>query len=173
MKILPITTCAIAALAMAGCVVSPPPRNYGGGYNSNGYDRGYNGGYNNGYNDGYNANAACADCGVVTRINVVASGRAAAPGAGAVLGGLVGAVIGHETSAHTQGSSGNQNVMSVVGAAAGAIAGNQIQQNVTGDSYDIQVQMDDGRVIMVNQKDLGGVRENSYVNIVNGRVVAR
>ena len=49
----------------------------------------------------------------------------------------------------------------------------KIQQNVTGNSYDIQVRMDDGRVIVVNQKELGGVRENTYVRVVNGRVVLR
>ncbi|MNO04734.1 hypothetical protein D3C81_2258640 [compost metagenome] len=61
----------------------------------------------------------------------------------------------------------------MAGAVGGALAGNKIQQNVTGNSYDIQVRMDDGRVIMVNQKDLGGIRENTYVRVVNGRVVLR
>ena len=40
-------------------------------------------------------------------------------------------------------------------------------------SYDVQVRMDDGRVIMVNQRDLAGVRENAYVRVVNGKVVLR
>ena len=33
--------------------------------------------------------------------------------------------------------------------------------------------MDDGRVVVVNQKDLNGIRESSYVRVVNGRVVPR
>ena len=61
----------------------------------------------------------------------------------------------------------------VAGAAAGALAGNAIQNNVTSESYDVQVRMDDGRVIMVNQRDLAGVRENAYVRVVNGKVVLR
>ncbi|MCW4454055.1 glycine zipper 2TM domain-containing protein [Flavobacterium sp. MXW15] len=159
MKIQLIAVGAIASLALAGCATSP-------GYSSGG-------GYNSGYgNQGYSTNR-CADCGIVTRIDTVASGRTAPAATGAVLGGIVGAVAGHEISDKTGGSKGNQNVAAVAGAAAGALAGNKIQQNVTGNSYDIQVRMDDGRVIVVNQKDLGGIRENTYVRVVNGRVVLR
>lgn len=152
---------AVASLALAGCATSP-----GGSYGGGGYS---GGGYNNA---GYNQ-SRCADCGIVTRIDTVASNRTAPAATGAILGGIVGAIAGHEISDHTGGSKGNQNVAAVAGAAGGALAGNRIQQNVTGDSYDIQVRMDDGRVIVVNQKDLGGVRENTYVRVVNGRVVVR
>ncbi|MGE8214431.1 MULTISPECIES: glycine zipper 2TM domain-containing protein [unclassified Stenotrophomonas] len=163
MKIQLIAAGAIASLALAGCATSP---GYGGGYNGgNNYG---NGGYNNGYNQN-----RCTDCGIVTRIDTVASGRTAPAATGAILGGIVGAVAGHEISDKTGGSKGNQNIAAVAGAAAGALAGNKVQQNVTGNSYDIQVRMDDGRVIVVNQKDLGGIRENTYVRVVNGRVVLR
>ncbi|PPT91359.1 glycine zipper 2TM domain-containing protein [Xanthomonas theicola] len=152
-------TAAVAVLALAGCATSP----------------GYGGGYGGGYSQpsrGY-ANTRCADCGIVTRIDTVASGRTAPTATGAILGGIVGAVAGHEISDHTGGSKGNQNVSAVAGAAAGALAGNQIQKNVTSDTYDVHVQMDDGRVIVVNQRDLAGIGENTYVRVVNGRVVAR
>lgn len=162
MKIQLIAASAIATLALAGCATSP---GYGGGYNQGGN---YGGGYDNGYNQN-----RCSDCGIVTRINAVASGRTAPSATGAILGGIVGAVAGHEISDHTGGSKGNQNIAAVAGAVGGAMAGNKIQQNVTGNSYDIQVRMDDGRVIMVNQKDLGGIRENTYVRVVNGRVILR
>ena len=151
---------AVASLALAGCATSPGG-SYGGSYSGGGYN-----------NAGYNQ-SRCADCGIVTRIDTVASNRIAPAATGAILGGIVGAIAGHEISDHTGGSKGNQNVAAVAGAAGGALAGNRIQQNVTGDSYDIQVRMDDGRVIVVNQKDLGGVRENTYVRVVNGRVVVR
>ena len=164
MKIQLIAAGAIASLALAGCATSP---GYGGGYNGGGNNYGGSYGGNN-----YNQNR-CADCGIVTRINTVASGRTAPTATGAILGGIVGAVAGHEISDHTGGSKGNQNIAAVAGAAAGALAGNKIQQNVTGDSYDIQVRMDDGRVIMVNQKNLNGVAENAYVRVINGRVVLR
>lgn len=161
MKIQLIAAGAIASLALAGCATSP---GYGGGYN--------NGGSYGNSNNGYNQNQ-CRDCGIVTRIDTVASGRTAPAATGAILGGIVGAVAGHEISDHTGGSRGNKNIAAAAGAAAGALAGNKIQQNVTGNSYDIQVRMDDGRVVVVNQKDLGGIRENTYVRVVNGRVVLR
>ena len=163
MKIQLIAAGAIASLALAGCATSP---GYGGGYNGgNNYG---NGGYNNGYNQN-----RCTDCGIVTRINTVASGRTAPAATGAILGGIVGAVAGHEISDHTGGSKGNQNVAAAAGAIGGALAGNQIQKNVTNDTFDITVRMDDGRTIVVNQRDLGGIRENTYVRVVNGRVILR
>ncbi len=142
-----------ATATLAGCATSQPSHS--------------NAGY------GSYSQTRCADCGIVSRIDVVQSNRSAPTGTGAVLGGIVGAVAGRQISKETGGSKGNKNVSAVAGAAAGALAGNAIQNNVTGDSYDIQVKMDDGRVIMVNQKDLGGVRENTYVRVVNGKVVVR
>ncbi len=88
MKIQLIAASAIATLALAGCATSP---GYGGGGYNNGYN---NGGYGN--NGGYNQ-GRCADCGIVTRINTVPSGRTAPSATGAILGGIVGAVAGHES----------------------------------------------------------------------------
>ncbi|MFN4161043.1 MULTISPECIES: glycine zipper 2TM domain-containing protein [unclassified Stenotrophomonas] len=164
MKIQLIAAAAIATVALAGCATTSP------GYGSSGYNNGY--GNNNGYNNGYN-NGRCADCGIVTRINQVASGRTAPTATGAILGGLVGAVAGHEISDHTGGSRGNKNIAAAAGAVGGALAGNQIQKNVTSDTFDISVRMDDGRTVVVNQRDLGGIRENTYVRVVNGKVILR
>ena len=71
MKIQLIAAAAVATVALAGCATTSP------GYGSGGYNNGY--GNNGGYN---NTNNRCADCGIVTRINQVASGRTApsAPG---------------------------------------------------------------------------------------------
>ncbi|MET0891157.1 MAG: glycine zipper 2TM domain-containing protein [Stenotrophomonas maltophilia] len=161
MKIQLIAAAAVATVALAGCATTSP------GYGSSGYNNGYG---NSGGN--YNANR-CADCGIVTRINQVASGRSAPSATGAVLGGIVGAVAGHEISDHTGGSRGNKNIAAAAGAVGGALAGNQIQKNVTSDTFDITVRMDDGRTVVVNQRDLGGIRENTYVRVVNGKVILR
>ena len=144
-----------ATLALAGCASTSP-----------GYSSGYGGGYNTAQ-----ANRYCADCGIVERIDVVPSGRSAPSATGAVLGGIVGAVAGRQISDRTGGSEGNKNVATVAGAVAGAAAGNAIQNRTTGDTYNITVRMDDGRRVTINQHDLGGVRENTYVRIQNGRVV--
>ena len=61
----------------------------------------------------------------------------------------------------------------VAGAAAGAMAGNAIQNRATSDTYNIHVRLDDGRTVVINQRDLGGIRENTYVRVVNGKVVLR
>ncbi len=148
-----------ATLALAGCATTQP--SYGGG--------GYN---NGGSNQGY-SQASCNDCGIVTRIDTVQSNRSAPSATGALLGGIVGAVAGRQISKETGGSKGNKNISAVAGAAGGAVAGNAIQNKVTGESYDVQVKMDDGRVIVVNQRDLAGIRENTYVRVVNGKVVVR
>ena len=148
---------AFGMLALAGCTTTSP--NYG----SSGY----------GSSAPYPSQARCADCGLVTRIDVVASNRSAPSATGAILGGIVGAVAGHEISDKTGGSKGNQNVAAVAGAAAGAMAGNAIQKNVTSDTYNIHVRMDDGRTVVVNQRDVGGLRTNTYVRVVNGKVVLR
>jgi outer membrane lipoprotein SlyB len=103
----------------------------------------------------------------------VGSGRTAPSATGAILGGIVGAVAGHEISDKTGGSKGNQNVSAAAGAVGGAVAGNAIQKRVTGDTYDIHVQMDNGRTVVINQRDLAGIRENTYVRVVNGRVILR
>ncbi|WP_024868785.1 glycine zipper 2TM domain-containing protein [Pseudoxanthomonas suwonensis] len=149
---------ATGVLVLAGCTTSP---NYG------------SGGYYGSSAPAYPSQTRCADCGLVTRIDAIGSGRSAPSATGAVLGGIVGAVAGHEISDKTGGSKGNQNVAAVAGAAAGAMAGNAIQKRVTGDSYDIHVRMDDGRTVVINQRDLGGIRENTYVRVVNGKVILR
>ncbi len=146
---------AIGTLALAGCSTSP-------GYNSSA-----------GSYPAYPSQVRCADCGIVTRIDAIESGRNAPSATGAVLGGIVGAVAGHQISEHTGGSKGNRNISAAAGAAAGAVAGNAIQDRVTSDSYNIHVRMDDGRTVVVSQRDLGGVRENTYVRVVNGKVVVR
>jgi len=150
------------AAALAGCATTQP------GYS--GYPSG-GGNYSN--SPSYSSTARCADCGIVTRIDGVQSTSTTPSATGAILGGIVGAVAGRTISHETGGSKGNENVATVLGAGAGAVAGNAIQKNQTGGSYDIQVRMDDGRVLVVNQRDLGGIRENTYVRVVNGKVVLR
>lgn len=136
-------------------------------------DQGYGGEQQSDMGSYSQSQSQCRDCGIVTRIDVVQPNRTAPGGTGAVLGGIVGAVAGNQISRQTGGSKGNRNISSVGGAVGGAVAGNAIQNRSNGESYDIQVKMDDGRVIMVNQHDLQGIRENAAVRVVNGRVMPR
>ena len=145
---------ASAALALSGGATSP-------GYSSASAGGGYYGG----------SSARCYDCGTVTRIEQ--SSTSSAPrGTGAVLGGLVGAAAGREIADDRTDSEGRKNTATVAGAVAGAVAGNAIQNRV-GTSYSVYVRMDDGREVVLNQRDVSGLREGSYVRVADGRAWAR
>ncbi len=144
-QILGLTTLAIGLAFATGCASTAPGYSSGNQYNSGNYSN-------------------CYDCGTVTSIQGGGSGTT-----GAVVGGLIGAVAGHEVSAHTGGSTGNQNLSAVAGAAAGAVAGNAIAKNRDGSGYLVSIRMNDGRMTSVSQLDLNGIREGSRVRISNGR----
>jgi len=110
---------------------------------------------------------------VVTRIDALGSGQQSTGATGAVLGGVVGAVAGHELAKDS--SQGKQNTATVAGAAAGALAGHAIQKNMQNNpsSYNVYVRMDNGNNLTLNQADLGGIREGSYVRVYDGRAWAR
>lgn len=144
-----------ASLALAGCAT--PAGSYGPGYGSS---------------PGYGSRA-CDSCGTVTRIE--RAGSTTSPNVvGPVLGGVVGAVAGKELARRNTDSDGRRNVATAGGAVAGAIAGNAIQNRVEGGNvYRIHVRMDDGRSTVVNQAELDGLREGSYVRIQDGRAWAQ
>lgn len=151
-------TALLASLVAAGCATSSP------GYTSSpSYGPAYG-----------SASTSCYDCGTVTRVEVTSSGSNVPNATGAVLGGIVGAVAGREISDQTGGSKGNQNVATVGGAVAGAVAGNAIQNHVQAQgAYNVYVRMNDGRSVVVSQRDLGGIREGSYVRVTNGQAYLR
>ena len=144
-----------ASLALAGCAT--PAGSYGPGYGSA---------------PAYGSRA-CDSCGTVTRIE--RAGSTTSPNVvGPVLGGVVGAVAGKELARRNTDSDGRRNVATAGGAVAGAIAGNAIQNRVEGGNvYRIHVRMNDGRSTVVNQAELDGLREGSYVRIQDGRAWAQ
>lgn len=152
-------TAALSALTLAGCASTSP------GYSSGGYSPGYG---------SAPSSAACYDCGTVTRIDTRSRGGTAPNATGAVLGGIIGAVAAREIAHRNTDSEGRKNTATVAGAAGGAIAGNAIQNNIQAQAvYDVHIRMDNGRMNVVTQKDLGGIREGSYVRVANGRAWLR
>lgn len=143
---------ALALVASAGCATTPSS-GYGSGvghdYRAPGYAR---------------QDISCVNCGTVTRITVGGPSGAT----GAVVGGLIGALAGHEISAHTGGSKGNQNISAVAGAAAGATVGHAVEKSRT-PGYTVEIRMDDGRVVKVTQPDVSGFHEGARVRVENGR----
>lgn len=153
MNIRLIGATAIASLALAGCATTSP------GYSGYG-------------SPPPSSTTSCYDCGTVQRIDTVGTGARSGV-AGAVIGGVVGAAAGRELA--DDESKGRQNTATVAGAVAGAVAGSAIQRNMSGGgtSYNVQVRMNDGRIIAVTQTDLGGIREGSYVRVYDGRAWLR
>jgi len=148
----------IAAATLVGCASTSP------GYSSGGYGGGY----------GNSAPARCDTCGVVTRIDHRARASNTPNATGAVLGGIVGAVAAREIAERNTDSKGRTNTATAAGAVGGAVAGNAIQNRVQGQSvYDVHVRLDNGRMTVVTQNDLGGIREGSYVSVANGRAFIR
>lgn len=162
MKIRLMSAAMIAATALVGCASTSP------GYSGSGYGGGYGSGYG-GTRSGY-----CDTCGVVTRIDHRARASNTPNATGAVLGGIVGAVAAREIAERNTDSAGRANTATVAGAVGGAVAGNAIQNRTQGQSvYDIHVRLDNGRMTVVTQNDLGGIREGSYVSVANGRAFVR
>ena len=114
---------------------------------------------------GYVAPAAYAEDGRVVAIDSVrAEGHTS--GAGAVVGGIVGGVIGHQV-----GSGRGNTAATIVGAGAGALAGNEVEKRRDDNgAYRITVQMRDGREASYVQDSLNGLRVGDRVRVDGGRL---
>jgi outer membrane lipoprotein SlyB len=107
----------------------------------------------------------CHACGHVVRIDVVAGDRRT-DGSGAVIGGVVGGVLGNQV-----GQGDGKTAATAAGVVAGAVVGNEVQKSANAaPTYDIRVQMDDGRKLILNQRQLGGIVVGSYVDVYDNRV---
>jgi outer membrane lipoprotein SlyB len=84
------------------------------------------------------AAARCMDCGVVDSVRAVEV-KGEGSGLGVVAGGVLGGVLGNQI-----GGGSGRTAMTVVGAGAGAYAGNEVEKNMKKKvSYQIRVRMDD------------------------------
>lgn len=107
----------------------------------------------------------CEDCGVVESVRMVEA-KGQGSGVGAVAGGVVGGILGNQV-----GGGSGRTAMTVVGAGAGAYAGNEIEKNMKRNvSYEIRVRMDDQtvRTFRSSQPDAG---VGQRVNVRDGRLV--
>lgn len=106
--------------------------------------------------------SVCRDCGSISRIEEVYGARRNTR-AGAVLGGVVGAVAGREIADDKDNK--DRNIATGVGAVAGAVAGNAIENKVNESTWDVHVRMDDGRTVVINRTVLAGLREGMRVTV--------
>lgn len=109
--------------------------------------------------------APCHDCGTVTAIERVRQ-KGDASGAGAVLGALTGAVIGHQF-----GGGRGRDVATVGGAVAGGFAGNEVERNAKAVVlYRVTVALDDGGTRTLEVPDLGGAGVGSKVRVLGDSI---
>lgn len=105
----------------------------------------------------------CATCGVVESVRTIETGGQSS-GVGAVTGGLTGAVLGN-----TMGRGHGNTVMTLLGAAGGALAGNEIEKNMKRRyAYRVTVRMDDGSIRTVSQSSPPPFAPGDKVILIDG-----
>lgn len=113
------------------------------------------------------ARPACYDCGVIESVREIEK-KGAGSGIGAVAGGVAGGLLGNQT-----GGGRGKDVMTVLGAIGGAVAGHQIEKNVKKvKSYEIAVRFADGTSQIVTQDNQPAWRSGDKVRLVNGVITA-
>jgi outer membrane lipoprotein SlyB len=107
-----------------------------------------------------------ADAGRVVAIDSV-RGDGHTSGAGAVIGGIAGGVLGHQV-----GSGRGNTAATIAGAGVGALAGNEVERRRSGDegAYRVTVQFRDGREATFMQDSLNGLRVGDRVRVDGGRL---
>lgn len=90
-------------------------------------------------------------------------------GAGAVIGGLAGAVIGHQF-----GGGSGRDLATIAGGVGGAVAGNAIQRNANTqggyDTYRVSVQTENGNFRSYDLSSANDFRTGDRVRIQNGQL---
>jgi len=106
---------------------------------------------------------ASANTGAVQAIEPITEAKPS--GAGAVVGGLLGGVVGHQF-----GKGDGKKAMTVVGAVGGAVAGHEIEksQNRKVVGYRVRVQLDNGDTKTFEPSQLDGLKVGDRVRIDQG-----
>jgi outer membrane lipoprotein SlyB len=114
----------------------------------------------------YTTRADASTYGTIDSIQVVRVDDSTS-GAGAVAGGLIGALAGNQI-----GSGSGRTAATAAGAIGGAVVGNQIEKgrNAPHEVYQISVRLDNGDYRTVNQDSVYDLRVGSRVRMVDGRI---
>jgi len=149
-------TCTVAAaalLALSACGTQPNQPVYQGGTSQSSYPA----------STGSQTNIA--RYGVVQSINMVQ--QESGIGAGAIVGAVVGGVLGNQV-----GGGSGRTAATVLGAAGGAYAGNEVQrrnqQGQSGQAVSMDVRMQDGAYVTVTQDSAMDIRVGDRVVVQNG-----
>lgn len=113
------------------------------------------------------ARPLCYDCGVIESVREIEK-KGEGSGLGAAVGGVAGGLLGHQT-----GAGRGKDVMTVLGAIGGAVAGHQIEKNAkAAKSYEIAIRFEDGSSRIVNQDNPPAWHTGDRVRYVNGAITA-
>ncbi|MHB1950634.1 MAG: glycine zipper 2TM domain-containing protein [Acidiferrobacteraceae bacterium] len=108
----------------------------------------------------------CGNCGIVQSVRRIRV-DARPTGGGAILGGIAGAVLGHQL-----GRGGGKDLATVAGAAGGAFLGNHIEETENAHYvYRVEVLRNSGGVVVLRQPNY--VAAGEQVRIEGGRAVRR
>ncbi len=117
------------------------------------------------------APTAAVEYGRITNVEVVRTqAPAGSNAAGTIIGGIAGAVIGHQI-----GQGRGRDLATIAGGVGGAVAGNAIQRNANGggavtDVYRVSVQVDSGAYRAYDLSNSGDLRAGDRVRIENGQI---
>ncbi len=113
------------------------------------------------------ATEPCATCGVVDSVRYVEK-QGQGSGAGLIAGGVVGGVLGHQI-----GSGRGNTAATILGAGAGAYAGNQIEKNAKKKTYwVVSVRLDDGSKQSITSGAKPAFKQGDRVKVVDGKRLA-
>jgi outer membrane lipoprotein SlyB len=103
--------------------------------------------------------------GAITQIDPITESNAS--GVGAVAGGALGGVVGHQF-----GKGDGKKAMTVLGAIGGAVAGHQIEKahNAKVVGYRVQVHLDNGETRTFEPAQIDGLRVGDRVRIEQGQL---
>ncbi|MES2283469.1 MAG: glycine zipper 2TM domain-containing protein [Pseudomonadota bacterium] len=117
------------------------------------------------------APSAAVEYGRITNVEVVRTqAPAGSNAAGTIIGGIAGAVIGHQI-----GQGRGRDLATIAGGVGGAVAGNAIQRNANGggavtDVYRVSVQVDSGAYRAYDLSNPGDLRAGDRVRVENGQI---
>jgi len=116
---------------------------------------------------GASAPDSCATCGMVESVRYVEK-KGEGSGAGLIVGGVVGGVLGHQI-----GSGRGNTAATILGAGAGAYAGNQVEKNAKKKTYwVVSVKLDDGSKRSITSGAKPAFKQGDRVKIVDGNRLA-
>jgi outer membrane lipoprotein SlyB len=121
------------------------------------------------YPSGTPAPIGAIEYGRVANVEVIRTQEPARSGAGgAIIGGIAGAVLGHQIGGGT-----GRDLATIAGGVGGAVAGNAIQKNANSqvhDVYRVSVQVDNGAYRAYDMASPGDLRPGDRVRIENGQL---